>query len=89
MFTRQNPIINITEEENAFDASDVIDLNEIGFKMAFGVGDFLTGESLDDPDHVNWEVKLITGLKQIQLNSTQIPYHKCTNDDYDSFYPPA
>lgn len=80
---RNNPIVNLSDEANAYDASDVVDLNAIGFKIAFGVGDFLTGESLDDPNFVNWEVKLIEGLKQKQLNSTQVNFHKCTDNDWD------
>jgi hypothetical protein len=68
LINRNNPIINLSEVGNAFDASDVVNLHENGFKIAFGVGDFLTGVSLDDPNFVNWEVKLITGLKQKQLN---------------------
>lgn len=89
VFSHANPVISFSFKENSFDAQDAIDLRATGFKMAFGVGDFYKGGSLDDPNHVRWEVKLIMGLKQKQLNSTSIPYHKCTQEDYDSFYPPA
>ena len=45
-----------------FSASDVLNLNEIGFKIAFGVADFRTGEVLDDPDWVRWEVIMQVGF---------------------------
>lgn len=48
----------------------------------------MTGESLDDPEWVRWQVKLITGLKQKQLNFTFIDIHKCTPEDYAQFYAP-
>lgn len=63
-------------------------MNEEGFKIAFGVGDFLTREILADKNHVKWLVKLITGLNQKQLRFDEIPYHKCTEEDYGQFYPP-
>lgn len=42
VFNRSNPIISLTEEEGAFDASNEVNLDEIGFKIAFGVEDFYT-----------------------------------------------
>lgn len=82
-------MVNLTEINNKFNAQDVLHLNDIGFKIAFGVSDFLTNEILDDPNHVEWQVKLITGLNQKQLSFEFIPFHKCSKADYDSFYPPA
>lgn len=66
-----------------FDPTDEINLKGIGFNIAFGVGDFRSGEVLDSPDWVRWEVKLIYGLNQQQLNFTFLNFHKCTDDDYD------
>jgi hypothetical protein len=33
-------------------------LNDIGFKIAFGVNDYGTGQALDDPNYVRWIVKM-------------------------------
>lgn len=45
---------------NYFERSYEVNLNEIGFKLAFGVNDFATGKPLDDPNFVYWTVGLST-----------------------------
>jgi hypothetical protein len=41
---------------DSYSASDEVNLNEIGFKLAFGVIEFYTGKPLNDPDYVEWVV---------------------------------
>jgi hypothetical protein len=78
LINKLNPNINITQLQNTFTPNDSIDLNAAGFKIAFGVADFNLRTVLDDPKFVSWEVKLITGLNQIQIKTVSIPFHKCT-----------
>ena len=47
------------------------------------------GVTLDDPDYVKWIVRLKYGENQISLNKTELTYHKCTEQDFTEFYPPA
>ena len=44
-----------------FDATKTFDLTANGFKIAFGVNNFATQLPLDDPNYVQWVVKLTQG----------------------------
>ena len=63
----------------------------MGFKIAFCVQGY-TSETpgKDDPNYVRWVVQLTqsTGGDGAE-NATPLKFHKCTDQDYDSFYPPA
>jgi hypothetical protein len=39
-----------------------VNLTDINFKLAFGVNDYNTGKSLDDPNFVKFSVKMIETL---------------------------
>jgi len=67
----------------------VVNLTSIGFKIAFGVNDYYTGKPLDDPNFVTWNVRLNEIENQKTIKITDIKYHKCTDKDYDDFYPPG
>ena len=55
------------------------------FKFAFTVEDYLTNEMKNDPSYVKYLVSL-SSYKSGQNYEKKIPFHKCTDDDYDSFY---
>ena len=84
----KNPVISLAKMQDNWDPSHKVDMTQLGFKVAFGVNHFRTLKALDDPNYVQWQVKLTTGLNQVQGNSTYLKFHKCTPDDYKSFYPP-
>lgn len=88
LINHSNPIISVARVQDAHDASFKYNLSNHGFKIAFGVNDFRTFESLDDPGYVDWIVKLTVGLNQKQLYSTFLTFHKCTEEDYNDFYEP-
>lgn len=88
LWYHSNPIISLARVQDAYDATHKLDLTANGFKIAFGVNDFRSFESLDSPEYVEWQVKLTTGVNQKQLSSTYLKYHKCTDEDYESFYEP-
>ncbi len=54
LISRTNPTVTVAEMFNYFERSYEVDLNEIGFNLAFGVNDFATGKPLDDPNYVEW-----------------------------------
>lgn len=64
LFNRNNPIISMATQTDFYDASHKYDLTKNGFKLAFGVNEFRTSMPLDDPNHVQWLVKLTHGLNQ-------------------------
>ena len=65
-------------------------MNEINFKIAFGVIDYKTFETKMDPNFVKWNVKIREGTNFVSNNnSKQLKFHNCTDADYDEFYEPS
>lgn len=60
LINRLNPAISVATLKNVYESSVVVDLNLIDFKIAFGVEDYNTATILDDPNFVEWHVKLNT-----------------------------
>jgi hypothetical protein len=89
LVNRRNPNINQSLVLNEFDASDVIDLDQIGFKMAFGVIDYGTGEVISDSDYIYWRVYAEYRKDLALVEETFLTFHRCTEEDFDQFYPPA
>ena len=88
-YFRSNPNVNVSSQMNYFDRSYEVDYKDIGFKLAFSVNDFATGVALDDPNFVRWTVSISTWLNQKRIDNVYLSFHKCTDDDYNSFYPPS
>ena len=65
-----------------FNKNDSLNLNEIGFKMAFSVVDFTNLELRNDPNFVRWRVYLRTMENFVTINELDLNYHLCTNEDY-------
>lgn len=66
-----------------------MNLTDIGVKLAFGVVDYETGKSFDDPNFIKWTVTISNFKEGKRVNQTLLKYHKCTAEDYASFYPPT
>ncbi len=54
LFTKSNPQININVDKNHYHADELLDLNELGFKIAFGLYDYWTYKDIDDPNYIRW-----------------------------------
>ena len=56
--------------------------------MAFAVENYKTQELKDDPDqkYVKWIFQM-HGRKNGEYFRKVLPYHRCTDSDYDLFYP--
>lgn len=89
LILRENPDIQIATISNFYDKDYTVNLSEIGFKLAFGVNDYKDGKPYDDPNYVKWTVRLNDYENQRSVNKQNIKFHKCTEADYDSFYPPG
>lgn len=83
-----NPIISLANVQDFYTAADKFNATDNGFRVAFGVNHFRTFEALDSEEYVQFQVKLTVGLNQKQLYSDFISFHKCTDEDWDKFYPP-
>lgn len=85
----QNPTINQATIQNQYDKDFQVNLTDLGFKIAFGVNDYSHGTPLDNPDYVKWVVRLNRYENQKSVKKIDIKFHKCSQQDFDSFYPPA
>ena len=55
---RENPDVSSFEIQNKYAPYEWLDLDEIGFKIAFTVVNYYTLEPLTDPTMVEWAVLL-------------------------------
>lgn len=55
---QKQPMINTYDAVNHFDSKHEVDLNQLGFKLAFGVVDYRTGSPLQDESFVRFNVFL-------------------------------
>ena len=84
MISKYNPNINdyYVDIEQGQDAN----LNEYNFRVAFSVEDYLAPRRLkNDEKYVRWVFKRF-GKKDNVYFEREVPYHKCTETDYNEFY---
>jgi hypothetical protein len=55
---RKQATITVETQKDHFSNKDLIDLDEAGFKIAFGVMDYDNGTRIDNTDFVKWNVYL-------------------------------
>ena len=84
--SRENP--NITEYMETFktDSESPINLNSLNGRIAFSFEGYRDKNIKDDPRFVKWIFR-IYGRKDGKEYEHLLPYHKCTQEEYDSFYP--
>ena len=84
--SKNNPNIGSFTKEDAFDFDDVLDLHDHDFKIAFAVEGFRSKDLKINPKFVKWVFR-IYGKKEGKEYEQILPYHRCTDEDYDSFFP--
>ena len=72
---------------DAFDSTFSTTFDDIGFKLAWAVEDHSTLEAKDDPNYVMMQALLRVQTNNV-IKSVSLPFHKCTEDDWNEFYPP-
>jgi hypothetical protein len=45
--------------------------------------------AIEDTNYVQWEVSVLEFVNKKRTNKINLKTHKCTQEDYDQFYPPA
>ena len=88
LFDRHNPTVSQVLDKNVFDYNEKINLNEIGYRVAFSVEGYHSREMKDDPRYVKYLVRIF-GKKEGVEYEKFIPYDKCTEEDWAEFPPPA
>ena len=85
LWERYNPDISFVTVEYAFTPKDRFNMKSRNFKFAFTVEDYLNPGMKNDPNYVKYLVSLAS-YQSGNFHDKKIPFHKCTDDDYDSFY---
>ena len=70
---------------DAFSADEGVNLNEAGFKIAFGVFDYDTKQILNDPEFVQFDFYLETRKNLDVIQKVPLRSHKCTQQDFNEF----
>ena len=82
----RNPTINDSNIDGFFDKSTTLNFNEIGWRMAFTIEDEFHSRRIQDSRYVKWIVRLYI-TKDGKQSEKRLHYHRCTAEDYASFYP--
>ncbi len=84
LLTKKNPLIAETKETNFYDYNTRVNLDEIGFKMAFSFEGYIDDKIKDDPRYVRLFARMYykdEGVKSQKVLSL----HKCTEQDWNQF----
>jgi hypothetical protein len=60
LITREDPNVWTSTQLDHYKADELLTLNDIGFKLAFGMYESKSGVNLSDPDLFEWQVFLST-----------------------------
>ena len=82
LISKSNPNVSSYVEKSIFTSDDILNLKENGIRIAFGFEGYLDGEFKDDPRYVKHLVRM-WGKSQGKKFETLLPYHRCTEDDYN------
>jgi len=82
------PTVYSVTAKDVYDDSDVRSFNEMDFRIAFAVENYMTRESIDDSRFVEWDVAMVSNQDG---EETRVPVdvRPCTDEDWNAFHPPA
>ena len=84
---RHSPVWSSFYKENYYESGEGIDIVERNVKLAFTIEDSDgKPKQKNDPRYVKWLVKL-AGFLNGRAFERIYSYHRCTDEDYDSFNP--
>lgn len=87
LIQRKGPLITTAEVPGYYDSSFKFNMHDNNFRIAFGIRDFFTKEAKDDPEYVRWHLRVTTKLNQQKHVYKDLTTKKCTEEDYELFYP--
>ena len=86
MIGRTYPFLQEFEVSEHYDFTDVIDLNEINYRIAFSFVNANNKKRKDDPRYVKMIARTVRRIDGI-LSETVLGFHRCTDKDWEKFYP--
>ena len=89
LYTRADPFINETKIPDYYAQSDTLDLDKINFKFAFSIEGYYDVKNKNDPRYLRQYLRMTDSFVDGSVKATSLPYHECTDEDYNSFSPPT
>ena len=86
MFEKTYPFLQEFEVTEHYDFTDVIDLNEINYRIAFSFVNSFDKKLRDDPRYVKILARSVRRIDGT-LSETILGFHKCEEKDWEKFYP--
>ena len=71
-----------------YDSTDLLNLNEINYRIAFSFEGENDNKLKDDPRYVKLLSRAVRRVDNV-LSETILSFHKCTSKDWEKFYPIA
>ena len=81
---RKDVTTNVHFEEDGIPLTSTINVNNIGFRMAFTVENFLDRKTLNDPRYVRWILRMYC-RDNSEYYETILPYDVCTVEELNSW----
>ena len=88
LLDKANPNVTVVNDKDVYDFNDILNLNEINFRMAWSIEHYLTREMINKPQYVKYLVRKF-GRKNGESYEKILGYHICTEDDWAEFTPPS
>ena len=88
LMSKANPNVSSYIREGSFTEEDILNLNQMNFKIAFAVEGFVTKDLKYDPRYVKWIFRMY-GKKNDEQFERILNHHICTDEDYAEFSPIA
>ena len=88
LMMRSNPDVSSFFERGVVSTRQKLNLSDAGMQFAFGVEGYLDKQPKDDPRFVKGILRL-NGYRDGIGYERLLPYHKCTDEDWQVFAPPA
>ena len=86
MINKENPTVFSYFEPDAVDVDYMFNMIDEDFMIAFSLEDYNTGETKMNTDYVKFYA-MYSDMKDGVRETTEVPLHKCTEEDYSRFYP--
>ena len=86
LISRQNPTVNTYMDREVFSPEDLFNVVDEEFMVAFSLENYNTQDSRMDTNYIKFFVQF-SNMTDGKRETTEVPLHDCTDEDYARFYP--
>ena len=87
LFSKQYPNVSEVIKTNHFDFNEKLSIHDAGFRFAFSLEGYFDQTAKNDTRYVKALVNVF-GKKDGVIFENPLPFHRCTDEDWDLFPPP-